>query len=123
MPTTPDTPVVPTVPDTTEALHVALIDWIVAHGHPLGTFGPGGTITTNQKRADLAQRGINYAASVVGDLGGQEWSHDTFDETTTHPGLWADITGTCSEDHGRWFVPGNQHTLTDIILDILTATG
>lgn len=108
--------------NTPEALHKALVDWIVAHGSPMGTFGPAGTIHTDEARAGLAVRGIKYDESIVGDLGGEEWGHNTFDESITHPGLWADVVGKHQRDDARWFVPGDRHTLSEIILDIITST-
>lgn len=109
-------------PETPEALHRALIDWVVANGHPMGVFGPAGTIHTDEARTGIAERGIKYDESTIGDLGGQEWSDNTYDEAHPHPGMWADVVGKHQCDDARWFVPGAQHTLSDVILDILTAT-
>lgn len=109
---------------TTPALHAALIDWIVAHGSPIGVFGPRNPLSpsTHTDRTDLATYGIDYNTSTLGDLGGEEWCQNTYDETTTHPGLWADVTCHRKAHTARWFVPGAPHTLSDIILDVLTAT-
>lgn len=110
----------PTPPQSPAGLDRALLDWIVTHGQPLGGFGPGNRLTAERMRADLAARGIDYAASTVGDLGGREWCEDTFDEAAVHPGLWATVVDTAGETC-EWFVPGQTYTLSQVILDLLTA--
>lgn len=109
--------------NTPEELHKALIDWIIAHGYPMGVFGHGGPgAHTDAARAGLFERGIKYDESTIGDLGGKEWCEDTYAEADMHPGLWAQVVGKHQRDDSTWFVPGETHTLTEIILDVLTAT-
>lgn len=115
--------------NTPAELHVALVDWIVAHGTLMGTFGPRGggdplALSVVADREALLSDRIDYDRSRVGDLGGEQWCENTFGEAHPHPGLWADV-----ESHnkhsvgvGRWFVPGEKYTLSEVILDILTAT-
>ena len=114
--------------DLTPYTH-AVLDWIVAHGAPAGTFGPAGRIETERSRAALARTGIDYEASTLGDLGGRSWSEDTYDEATDHPGLWATIVPVGARDTGRgsyrgeyeWFVDGANLALSDVILGVLEA--
>jgi hypothetical protein len=116
---------------STSPYQQAVIDWVVAHGTPLSTFGPGGRITEESERALLAQSGIDYEGSTAGDLAGQTWSCDTYDEAQAHPGLWAEIVplGARPDSTGRyrdtqrWFVEGEQSrlTLTDVITGVLEA--
>ncbi len=103
----------------------AALDWIVAHGEPVGTFGTVGRIGAEESRATLARTGIDYDASVLGDLGGQSWSEDTYAEATDHPGLWALIVPVGGQrGHGEtWFVDGGDTRLTldDVLRGVLEA--
>lgn len=106
----------------------ATIDWILANGSPMATFGPSGSISAQQNLRALARTGIDYNASTVGDLGGESWCNDTYDEATTVPGMWADIVpvgGTAKDFRrypgARWFVPGEGKNLTSMIQGVLEA--
>lgn len=101
----------------------AIIDWIVAHGEPIATFGTGGRLAAERSRADLAQSGIDYAQSTLGDLAGLSWCHDTYADAQVHPGLWADVVpvGGHSVEFGqfsgvgdqeRWFVDTSGYGIT-----------
>ena len=106
----------------------ALLDWIVANGEPMGTFGTGGRIAAQESRASLLiAGGIDYERSTLGDLGGQEWSEDTYDQAHAHPGLWADVVPIGARgDRGteRWFVNGTDNyalTLDVVLAGVLEA--
>jgi hypothetical protein len=101
----------------------AMLDWIIAHGVPLGYGGPVHELAAQDARADLAMSGVDYAASQLGDLAGQSWTEDSADESTTTPGLWADVVAIGVEGHTTWFVDGAHTTLSlsEVIAGVLDA--
>lgn len=114
------------LPDLAPYKH-AVLDWVVAHGSPMGVFGPSGRIEAERVRAVLAVTGIDYDLSELGDMGGQSWSEDTFDGPMDHPGVWALVVapGEKPDRWGNndqtWFVPGENLALGDVILGVLEA--
>jgi hypothetical protein len=101
----------------------AMLDWIIAHGSPMGYGGPAHERAAQDARADLAVVGVDYAASTLGDLSGQSWTEDTEDEGSTTPGLWADVAIPGGEGHTTWFVNGEHRTLPlgEVIEGVLDA--
>lgn len=102
----------------------AMLDWIIAKGEPMGTFGTVGVIGAQQSRADLARTGIDYDLSELGDLSGQSWCEDTYAGAADHPGLWALIVpvGGKAGLGETWFVAGEFGLTLDVVIqDVLEA--